>query len=119
MVVVTGIRTAIKIAPILWKVGKVLYKAGSKTRAGDRYLARHPKIIKYGTAGVGIGTLIYDLLNIDYDSLISPNTSSRRFKQTRGYIQSPGARFQQYSKYPFIPRCRPGKQRQQYRSFYR
>ncbi len=119
MVVITGIKTAIKIAPIVYKAGKIIYKSVSKTRQFDRYMARHPKILKYGTIGATGGTLIYDLLNIDYDSLIGTTPSRYRKQQTRGNFQSPGARFQQYSKRGIIPRCRPSKQRQQYRSFYR
>ncbi len=119
MVVVTGIRTAIKLFPVFYKGAQIVYKAAKKTRAGDRYLARHPKILKYGTIAATGGTLIYDLLNIDYDSLIGPPKTYSKFKQARSNFQSPSARQFQYSKYPIIPRCRPSKQRQQYRSFYR
>ncbi len=114
MVVITGIKTAIKIAPIIYKVGKVIYKGAKKTRAFDRYMARHPKILKYGTAGVGIGTLVYDLSNIDFDSLIGTPKTYSKFKQTRNnFQQSRFRRFKQGYCTP-QPRRRYGKQRQFY-----
>ncbi len=115
MVVVTGIRTAIKIAPIIYKVGKAFYKAGSKTRSVDRYLARHPKILKYGTIGATGGTLVYDLLNIDYDALIGPPQTYRKQQQTRSYLQSSRARFQRKTDYCLGRRNRYGRQKYKYR----
>ncbi len=119
MVVITGIKTVIKLAPVIYRVSKVIYKGVKKTRSFDRYMARHPKVLKYGTAGVGIGTLIYDLTNIDYDSLLGTNPTSYRKQQARGYIQSPGSRFKQYAKCPTFPRRRFSEQRQFDRSRYR
>ncbi len=107
MVVVTGIRTAIKLAPIIYKGSKIIYKSLKKTRAFDRYVSRHPKALKYATAGVGVGTLIYDLTNIDYDSLLGPisKTYNKQFK-TRKYFQSPGTRFKYKTNRCFVPRRR-------------
>ncbi len=116
MVVVTGIRTAVKLAPIIYKGLKLVYKAGSKTRAFDRYMARHPKVLKYGTVAAGVGTLIYDLTNIDYDSLIGKNPTGNRFKQTRGNFYPPGTRQQYKSRSSYLDRSRFCKQRQFYRS---
>ncbi len=119
MVVVTGIRTAIKLAPIIYKASTIVYKGLKKTRSFDRYMARHPKILKYGTVGVGVGTLIYDLTNIDYDSLIGKNPTGNRFKQTRGYLQSPSTRFRGKANCTPYDRSRFCRQKQQYRSRYR
>ncbi len=119
MVVVTGIRTAIKLFPVIFKGAKIVYKAAKKTRAGDRYLARHPKIIKAGTIAATGGTLIYDLLNIDYDSLVGTNPSRDRKQQARSYFQSPRTRQFLDPIGCVVPRRRRRKQGQFYRSRYR
>ncbi len=113
MVVVTGVKELVKLAPIIYKVAQTFYKAGSKTRAFDRYVSRHPRALKYATAGVGVATLTYDLMNIDYDSLIAqiPKTN-RKFKQTRGYLQSSRAR--QFYKTDYCPKPRSRYGRQKY-----
>ncbi len=116
MVVVTGIKAAIKIAPIIFKVGKVLYKAGSKTRAGNRFISRHPKILRAGTIAAASGTLVYDILNIDYDSLIGPTPSRNRKQQTRGYIQSTRSRQFYKADCPPVYSRRRSRQKQFYRS---
>ena len=120
MVVVTGIRTAVKLAPIIYKVGKAVYKAGSKTRSFDRYIARHPKALRYGTAAVGIGTLVYDLTNIDYDSLIGPISKTyRKQQQARSNFQSSRSRQQFKADRCPVPSRRYGRQKYFNRSRYR
>lgn len=107
MVVVTGIKTAIKIAPIIYKASKIIYKSVKKTRAFDRYMARHPRVLRAGTVAAAGGTLVYDLLNIDYDALIGPisKTYNKQFK-TRKYVQSSRTRqFYQTDRCP-VPRSR-------------
>ncbi len=115
MTVITGIKTAIKIAPIIYKVAKVVYKTGKKGRAFDRYMARHPKVLKYGTVAAGAGTLVYDLINIDYDSLIAqiPKTY-RKQQQTRGNFYSARSRFKYKTDYCPVPRRRRSRQKQFY-----
>ncbi len=71
MVVITGIKTAIKIAPIIYKGSKIVYKGFKKTKYGAQWLSRHPQIAKYGTAAAGVGGLLLDLTNIDYSALPS------------------------------------------------
>ncbi len=119
MVVVTGIKTVIKLAPVIYRAGQIIYKAGSKTRAFDRYMARHPKALKYGTAAVGIGTLVYDLTNIDYDSLIGTPQTNRPYRKARTNLQPFGSR--QFSKTDYRPGCwdRYGRQKRQQRSSHR
>ncbi len=119
MVVITGIKTVIKLAPVIYKVSKVLYKGVKKTRSFDRYMARHPKILKYGTATVGIGTLVYDLTNIDYDSLLGTNPTRDRKQQARSYFQSPRTRQFLDPIGCVVPRRRRRKQGQFYGSRYR
>ncbi len=71
MTVITGIKTIIKIAPIIYKVGQVGYKGFKTTRKGQQWLSRHPRAVKYGTVGVGVGGLLLDLTNIDYSAIPS------------------------------------------------
>ncbi len=120
MVIVTGIKTAIKIAPIIYKVAQVGFKGLKKTRAFDRYMARHPKVLRAGTLAATGGTLVYELINIDYDSLIGqiPKTY-RKFKQTRGNVYPSRARQLYKTDYCPVPRRRYGKQRRFQRSRYR
>ncbi len=115
MVVITGIKTVIKIAPIIYKVAKTIYKAGSKTRAFDRYMARHPRVLRAGTLAASGGTLVYELMNIDYDSLLGPISKTyRKQQQTRGNVfQSRSRRFKQ-GYCPPISRRRYGRQKQFY-----
>ncbi len=115
MVVITGIKTAIKIAPIIYRASKIIYKGAKKVPAFNRYMSRHPKAIKYGTVAVGTGGLIYDLLSIDYDSLIAqiPKTN-RKFKQTRGNFQSSRSRFRYKTDCPPVYRRRFSRQKQFY-----
>ncbi len=93
MVVISGIKTAIKIAPVVYKVGKVVWKASLKTKRGGQWMTRHPKVVKYGTAAAGVGSLLLDLTNIDYDALI-PKTVPGTGKngQTRNYMEFPSSR---------------------------
>ncbi len=115
MVVITGIKAAIKLAPIIYRASKVIYKGARKVPAFNRYMSRHPKILKYGTVAAGAGTLVYDLLNIDYDSLIAqiPKTN-RQFKQTRGNFQSSRTRFRFKADCPPVYRSRRRRQKQFY-----
>ncbi len=115
MVIITGIKTAIKIAPIIYRASKVIYKGARKVPAFNRYMSRHPKILKYGTVAAGAGTLVYDLINIDYDSLIAqiPKTN-RKQQQTRGNFYSTRSRFQYKADYCPVPRRRRRRQKQFY-----
>ncbi len=116
MVVVTGIRTAIKYAPVIYKGLQIVYKAAKKTRQGQQWVARHPKVIRYGTYAATGGTLVYDLLSIDYDSLIGKNPTGYRQQQTRSNLYTSGARQQYKSRSSYQYRRRFCEQRQQYRS---
>ncbi len=103
MVVITGIKTVIKIAPIIYKVAKIGYKGFSKTRAGSQWIRRHPRVIKYGTAGAGIGSLLLDLTNIDYSAIIPP-AKYRKDRQTRtNFYRASNRRFYDQKCQP-IPR---------------
>ncbi len=82
MVVITGIKTAIKIAPIIYKVAKIGYKGFKSTRKGQQWLSRHPRAVKYGTVGAGVGSLLLDLTNIDYSAIQVPRFPSKN-RQTR------------------------------------
>ena len=86
MVVIQGIQTAIKIAPIVYKVGKVVWKASMKTKRGGQWLTRHPKIAKYGTVAAGAGGLLLDLTNIDYSAILPKTPSYNKTGQTRNYV---------------------------------
>ncbi len=115
MVIITGIKTAIKIAPIIFKASKIIYRAGSKTRAGQRWISRHPKAIRAGTIGATAGTLVYDLLDIDYDSLLGPIPKTyRKQQQTRGNFYSTRSRFQYKTDYCSVPRRRRSRQKRFY-----
>ncbi len=97
MVVISGIQTAIKIArvaiPIAIKAGKFGYRTTKATHKGAKWLRRHPKVAKYGTAAAGVGSLLLDLTNIDYDALL-PKTipGTTKTGQTRDYMVIPGSR---------------------------
>ncbi len=105
MVVISGIitivKTAIKIAPVAFRASKIVYKAGSKTKHGAQWIRAHPKIVKYGTAAAGAGSLLLDLTNIDYSAIQSQKGKPDKKQQTRSYFQSSRARQQ------FKSNCRP------------
>ncbi len=86
MVVITGIKTAIKIAPIIYKGSKIVYQGFKKTKYGAQWMSRHPNIAKYGTAAAGVGGLLLDLSNIDYSALPSWPKSPYKNGQTRGNV---------------------------------
>ncbi len=117
MTVITGIQTAIKIAPIVYKGLKIVYKASVKTKRGAQWLGRHPNIARYGTIAASSAPIIYDLLNIDYSAI------QKRFpdkkQQARGKLYATRARQQYSTGYNPCIRYRPRKQRQFYRSRYR
>ncbi len=92
MVVVTGIKTAIKIAPIIYKGIKIVYKGSIKTKRGAQWMARHPKIARYGTIAASSAPIIYDLMNIDYSAIQKTKIRSITKQQTRGNVQSPSTR---------------------------
>ncbi len=120
MVVITGIKAAIKLAPIIYRGSKIIYKAATKVPAFKRYMSRHPKAVRYGTIAATGGTLVYDLLSIDYDSLLGPIPKTyRKQQQARGNFYSTRSRFQYKTDYCPVPRRRFGRQKQFNRSFYR
>ncbi len=87
MVVISGIiQTILKVAPIVYRVATITYKAGSKTRQGKQWISRHPKALRYGTAAAGGASLLLDLTNIDYSAIIPPKKPSRKIRQTRTNI---------------------------------
>ncbi len=110
MVVISGIKTAIKIAkyaPVVWKVGKVVYKGIKSTKQGGQWISRHPKALKYGTAAAGVGSLLLDLTNIDYSAIIPQKTTSPvKTGQTRTNMVLPGSRSR--NRYGYCP---PGTRR--------
>ena len=85
MVVITGIKTAIKIAPIIYKVSKIVYKGVQKTNRGRQWIARHPKALRYGAIGATAGSLLLDLTNIDYSAIQIPKFPGKK-RQTRGNV---------------------------------
>ncbi len=98
MVVIQGIKTAIKIAPIIYKVGQVAYKGFKSTRKGQQWLSRHPNVAKYGTVGIGVGGLILDLTNIDYSAIIPKNPGYPKNGQTRSnFYSTQRGRFRRYN----------------------
>ncbi len=116
MVVISGIKTAIKIAPIIYKIGKITYKGFKSTRKGQQWLSRHPKALKYGTAAAGVGSLLLDLTTIDYDALLPKTVSTPKNGQTRKYMEFPGSRSRyQYSNRPYCVRRPIRRQKQSYR----
>ncbi len=101
LVVVTGIKVAIDIAKIAYRVSKIGYKAVKKTRAGGRWIGRHPKALRYGSIAATAAPVIYDLMNIDYSAITSRKVRSTPVKQTRSYFQSSRSRqFGQPNCYP-------------------
>ncbi len=106
MTVISGIIEAVKIgirvAPVIYKSGKIVYKAGGKTRQGAQWLSRHPKIVKYGTVAAGASSLLLDLTNIDYSAIIPEKVRPPTVKQTRSNFQSSRSRFRRESN------CYPG-----------
>ncbi len=120
MVVITGIKAAIKLAPIIYRASKIIYKGAKKVPAFNRYMSRHPKAIRYGTIAATGGTLVYDLLSIDYDSLLGPISKTyRKQQQARGYVHATRARQFKQTDYCPVPRRRRSRQELRYRSFYR
>ncbi len=106
MTVISGIQTAIKIAPIVYRAGKIIYHGIKRTKAGAQWLSRHPKIAKYGTVAVGAGGLILDLTNIDYSAIPSPFNGSNKNGQTRSNVYGTkyGRKYNQKRTYRY---CRP------------
>ncbi len=92
LVVITGIIQTIKVAA---KVAPIIYKIVKKTKVGNSYIYRHPRIAKYGTAVAGTAPLIYDLLNIDY-SAIQKTPSRGKFPQTRKYMEQYRSKRERY-----------------------
>ncbi len=118
MTVISGIQTAIKIAPIVYRAGKIIYHGIKRTKAGGQWLSRHPNVVKAGTVTAGAGGLILDLTNIDYSSLV-PQQKPGKNGQTRKYVYgAKSGRF--YNKKRKNLYCRPNVRKRQYsRSFYR
>ncbi len=116
MVIVTGIKAAIKLAPIIYRGSKIIYKGFKQTKRGSQWIARHPKAVRLGTIGATAGTLVYDLINIDYDSLIGPIPKTyRKQQQARGNFYSTRSRFKYKADYCPVPRRRRSGQKQRYR----
>ncbi len=112
MPVIVGIQTAIKIAKIVYKVSKVGYKVGSKTRRGAAWLKSHPKIARYGTIAASSAPLIYDLLNIDYSGIFQAFPKYGKGRQTRNNMEFPRVR-QRFNK-DCYPRTRRTGRRKEY-----
>ncbi len=105
MVVISGIKTAIKIAPIVYKVGKVVWKATLKTKRGGQWMTRHPKIVKYGTVAASGGALLLDLSNIDYSAIIQKPPYRKNGKARADLLGYSRRRFSQQIYKPYN-RCR-------------
>ncbi len=101
MVIITGIKTAIKIAPIIYKIGKIGYKGFKSTRKGQQWLSRHPKAVKTATAAVGVGGLLLDLTNIDYSAIQIPRFPSKN-RQTRTNVYGTKYGRINYPKYKYL-----------------
>lgn len=110
MTVITGIQTAIKIAPIVYRAGKIVYHGVKRTKAGAQWLSRHPKIAKYGTVAAGAGGLLLDLTNVDYSAIPSPFTKPGKVGQTRDNVYgTKSRRFYGSQRYPRY--CRPKRRK--------
>ncbi len=115
MTVISGIIQVARIAYIGYKVSKVVYKAGSKTKQGAQWLSRHPNIAKYGTVAAGGTSLLLDLTNIDYSAIQIPTKSPYQNGQTRGNMEFSRSRSRygyQYRKPS--KRCPPSRQKRRY-----
>ncbi len=108
MVVITGIKTAIKIAPIIYKVAKITYSGAKKTRQGQQWIARHPKALRYGTIAASSAPVIYDLLNVDYSAI--QKTFPRRPKSKARNIMVKSRSERKYNNY-CSPRYRNSSRR--------
>ncbi len=115
MVVITGIKTAIKIGlralPYALRAGKVGYSAAKATKHGASWIRRHPKAVKYGTVAAGGATLLLDLTNIDY-SAIPPYEKPGKIGQTRSYMEQSSSRPRYSNVYRTSrKRCPPRRQK--------
>lgn len=113
MVVVTGIRTAIKIARIVIKVGR---KTGATASFARKFESRYGrKAAKYGAIAAQVatgGAVIYDLMTIDQ----SGSKQVRKIKngKARSYMEFPRSKRFRSTKYRDFERCKPSKQRYRY-----
>ena len=113
MVVVTGIRTAIQI-------GKVVYKIAQKTGATGKFATKFErrygrKAAKYGAIAAQIavgGTVIYDLMTIDQSGQKQIRTP--KIGKTRNYMEFPRSKRFRSAKYRNYERCKPREQRYRY-----
>ncbi len=84
MAVISGIISAIRIG---LTVSRIVYKTGSKTKAGAQWITRHPNYVRAGTIGATAGGLILDLSNVDYSALLPKKPPEYgKTRQTRDYM---------------------------------
>ncbi len=116
MVIITGIKTAIKIGikalPYAIRAGKVGYSAAKATKHGARWLRKHPKAVKYGTVAAGGASLLLDLTNIDYSAIPQKDAIPSKNGQTRNYlVKSRSGQRYGYTYSKSRKRCTPRRQK--------
>ncbi len=112
MAVISGIISAIRIG---LTVSRIVYKVGSKTRAGAKWMQRHPKAVRAGTIGATAGGLILDLTNVDYSAILPKKPwKPSKTGQTRNYMEQSQSRRFQRTNYRTRERCPSRFQRQRY-----